>query len=390
MDLPDNQRLRACFGRPQAGAATAASRQVYEELLRAKLIVPVQGPPKGTAVGLMFTQAGGRTGLPVFTNPEDMKKALPAGMQVMALDARTIFQMASTAQPRIDSILIDPCGAHLILEREAFQALAVGAIPGADVLRSPGAAGPSGRPEAPGVPGGPPGCGIPPAPGAPADPGAVSYQAMPQVADDILSGLREAGASHTDILSCWLFCVAKPSGAPRKTIGFEVSAAQGPDAVKTFMASGPVRRALVRCGVTDALIIGEATMRQLKPVAVEVFHRRAAVSASAQPKAVFLPLASAPAADALASLLSQAAAFPAVKGCWLFLADTGQGPVFTMGFEASGREGLTAARSFWELPAVRVVTERLGVAEVMVLSAEDFAMVKSVGTKVFRRGWFGL
>ncbi|MBI5623354.1 MAG: SseB family protein [Elusimicrobia bacterium] len=358
MDLPDNQRLRACLGRPRPGEAGRPSPQVYEELLRARLIVPVQLPQQGAPVGLMFTRSGGRTGLPVFTNPEEMKKTLPPGMEVMAFDARVVFQMASAAEPRIDSIMIDPYGAGVMLERSAFQALAAGAIPGA------------------------------PAPGAESD--APRYLPMPPVGDDVLSALKEAGASRPDIDSCWLFCVEK-GGRPHRTIGFEVSGLHGSECVQAFMALGPVRRALVRCGVSDAVVVGPAIIRELQPVALEVFRRsRAAPAAAAAETQRFSAAPEPPSDEVLAPIKRSAAGYPALKSCWLFMADAGRGPRLTVGFDAPGREGLAAARAFWELPEVHGVMARLGVEEVMVLSPDELARVVKTGFRVFRRGWFGL
>ncbi|MFA6317328.1 MAG: SseB family protein [Elusimicrobiota bacterium] len=378
MDLPQNQRLRACLGRPGSGAGGPVPRQVYEELLAAKLIVPVQEPPKGNAVHLMFTQTGGRTGLPVFTNPDDMARALPQGMQVAAFDAKTVFHLAEAAQPRIDSILIDPCGAQLTLERETFKALASGVIPGTPVP----------APRAPALPESPAAAG--------------RCLPMPQVAGEILSALVSACEVRKEIDSCWLFCLEK-GGTIRRTIGFEVSGSHGSECVNDFMALGPVRRALVRCGVTDALIIAGATLSQVEAAATEVFRRRKAAPdrppSSGRPSSAGRPAPSgprflAPAAclpqDLLAGLAKAAAPYGGVKACWLFRTDLGRGLSLAMGFDASGRDGVAQARTFWELPAVREATERLGVEEVMVLETEDLPLVKAAGVKVFQRGWFWL
>lgn len=118
----------------------ARRRRVYEELLRARLLVLTPrgqgvitsegGSPKEMAIELFTLRAeDGRTGLPVFTDQEALRRfGPPEALISLLLDGRIVFRLALESD--IDAVVINPGGpAGGEVERPEMSALAQGQIP---------------------------------------------------------------------------------------------------------------------------------------------------------------------------------------------------------------------------------------------------------------------
>lgn len=203
-----NPALLEALGRVAQHDDPAKRRRVYEELLKARLLVLTPhgggelslsegGTPKELAVELFTLQAeDGRSGLPVFTDEDALGRwNPPEGLVSLLLDGPTVFQLAQ--QSAIDAVVINPGGpAGGEVEAPELEALARGQVPEAGMPPTDVVA--AGTEVSIGPPEGPP----------PAR---------------FVERLREVVPAHPEIAACYLYVLGIAGETRRLTLGLALA-----------------------------------------------------------------------------------------------------------------------------------------------------------------------